>query len=273
MSVKRWALSVFFVWHLVAISVASLESPGGVPRIGPPRHPHNDVIAAGMTPVLDRVAFVLSQNFRKFDRAIGPVRRLTTYYLNVTGVNQSWKMFSTPPEVYQYLRVRYYIGAGAADAGAGARPTWTATELLLPAHREDRVRVVRGYWDAYRDKAMTSALSRFQGHRSDRLIKADTKSSELPDDLAPIGRYFARRFERQSLVPGERILRTEIWYGIAGMALPGYSLDRERMEARFSVLRPYYDGPVENHFDIPAYPGYRSYENEGDIRWFLEYFE
>ena len=40
-----------------------------------------------------------------------------------------------------------------------------------------------------------------------------------------------------------------------------------------SVLRDYYQGPVENHFGTSAYPPYHSEQDQADIRWFLEYFE
>jgi hypothetical protein len=272
MSAKRWALSFFFIWHVTAIALGSLQSPGAVVPVGLPRHPDNNVIAAGVTPALDRIASGLAPIPAAINRAAGPVRTFAAAYLEVTGVAQSWKMFSNPPQVFQYLRVRYYIGR-RGDGRRSALPVWTATELVLPAHREDEIRMVRGYWDGFRDKAMTSALQRFQNGRSDRLIKPDTKSSELPDDIAPIARYFARRFQHDALTPDERILRTEIWYGISSIPPPGESLDPNRLAARRSLLRKYYEGPIENHFGTPVYPAYRSTEDEADIRWFLEYFE
>ena len=273
MSPKRWALSVFFVWHVLAIGIGSLASPGAVLPVGPPRHPVNDPIAATMTPALDRVAAVASRVLPVLTRILRPVRPVATSYLETTGVAQSWKMFSNPPEVLQYIRIRYYVGAAGSAWAQTAGPAWTATELVLPAHREDEVRFFRAYWDAFRDKAMTSALQRFHEGRSSSLIKADTTSSDLPSDLAPIGRYFARRFEREALRADERILRTEVWYGFVPMPAPRVTPNRATTEARLAVLRLYYQGPVENHFGRPRYPVYHVGEQQADILWLLEYFE
>jgi hypothetical protein len=191
-------------------------------------------------------------------------------YVNLTGVAQNWKMFSNPPQVHQYLRVRYYIGRGKDGT---VSPAWTATELVLPAHPENGLRLVRGYRDAFRDKAMTVALQRFHSKRADALVRSDITSRELPDDIAPIGRYFARRFANRTLQADERILRTEIWYGVAPMPPPGATLNRTATDARLSVLREYYEAPVQGHFGRPVYPRYHSVEQEADIQWFLEYFE
>jgi len=269
MSAKRWGLSALFVWHIIAIALGSLASPGAIPPVGPPRHPTGDVFAATLTPPLDVFAARVSRIPAVFARAAGPLQSLAATYLRGTGVSQSWKMFANPPLVHQYLRVRYYVGSRTNEL----RPAWTATELVLPAHREDEVRVVRGYWDAFRDKAMTSALARFHGERSNALLRADTKSAELPNHIAPIARYFARRFQRDSLTSDERVVRTEIWYGIAPMPIPGELSDARTVDKRRTVLGEYYRGPVENHLIAPSYPQYHIVEVEADIQWYLEYFE
>jgi len=274
MSAKRWALSVFFVWHVVSTVLGSLDPSNVVLQpVGPPRHPENDPLAATLTPALDRAAAVAAAFPETLTRVARPLRGMFGAYLEITGLSQNWKMFSAPPEVHQYLRVRYYVGPRGDVLQTVANPAWTATELVLPAHREDEVRLFRGYRDSFRDKAMTTALQRFQRNRDANLLRPDTSSTELPSDLAPIGRYFARRFERDVLQPDERVLRTEIWYGVAPMPPPGATLDRPVTEARLSVLRGYYEGPVQDHFGRPVYPGYHSTEGEADIFWVLEYFE
>ena len=269
MSAKRWALSGLLAWHVVAITLGSLASPGAVLPVGPPRHPTSDVFAATLTPPLDVFAAWVAPIPSGLARAAGPLQGLAANYLAFTGVSQSWKMFSNAPEVYQYLRVRYYVGQRAN----GLRPEWTATELVLPAHREDELRVFHGYWDAFRDKAMTSALQRFHTARSNKLLRGDTTSAELPDHIAPIGRYFARRFERSALRPDERVLRTEIWYGVAPMPRAGETASARQVDERHAVLREYYAGPVENHYIEASYPQYHIVETEADIDWYLEYFE
>jgi hypothetical protein len=272
MSAKHWMLSVFVVWHLTATTLGSLASPGAVRPVDPPRHPDHDVVAGTLTPALDSIAAAAAPMPDAVLRGAGPLRRLADLYLQTIGVSQSWKMFSNPPEVDWYLRARYFVGRSPDEGGPG-EPLWTATELILPAHREDRMRLVTSYWDSFRDKAVTSALQRFHSKRHDGLLKPDTKSSELPDDLAPIGRYFARRFQREALKADERILRTEIWYGVAPMPPPGGTLDRSETEARARVLWNYYEGPVERRFGRPVYPLYHILQWEADIRWYLEYFE
>jgi hypothetical protein len=134
------------------------------------------VIAAAVTPALDRLASAVYPIPDGILHAAGPLRALAATYMGVTGVQQSWKMFSIPPQMHQYLRVRYYIGP-RTRGNIGTRTEWTATELVLPAHREDQIRLVRSYWSGFRDKAMTIALTRFYGNRKDSLIKPDTKSS------------------------------------------------------------------------------------------------
>jgi hypothetical protein len=198
---------------------------------------------------------------------------VVNWYLAATGLGQNWKMFSSPPLVHQYMRVRYYVGPRGASGGGAAGAVWQATELIQPAHREDRIRLLQSYRDSFRDKAMAIALSRFRRNRDADLIRPDTTSAELPNDLAPIARYFARGFERRNLRPDERVVRAEIWYGEAPMPPPGSDFDSARTEARWAVLRTYYQGPVENHFGRPVYPVYHNVENEADIAWVLEYFE
>jgi hypothetical protein len=273
MTIKRFALSLLFAWHVLAVGLGSLASPGAVVPVGPPRYPENDVIAAFVTPRLDALAAAVYPAASMFDRAPLLLQQAVGNYLSLTGVSQSWKMFSNPPMVHQYLRVRYYVGPAAGAGQVTERPSWTATELVLPAHREDEVRLVRGYWDAFRDKAMTSALGRFHQSFDPKLIKPETKSAELPDHLAPILRYFARRFERTALRSDETILRSEIWYGTAPMPAPGETAEPGRVEARHDALREYYQGPVEDHFGRPVYPVYHAGQREADILWVLEYFE
>jgi hypothetical protein len=201
------------------------------------------------------------------------MRRAFDTYLALTGLGQNWKMFSSPSSDHRYLRARYYVGL-RVESGAGAGdPLWTATELILPAHREDQLRFLQSYRDSFRDKALAVALERFYTARDVSLVRRDTKSEELPDDLAPIARYFARRFEGVMLRSDERVLRTEIWSGTAPMPPPGSTPNQTLTEARLAVLRKYYEGPVQNHFGRPVYPVYHRAEREADISWTLEYFE
>jgi hypothetical protein len=272
MSLKQWALSVLFVWHLIATVLGAFASSDEERSVAVSSQPPTDALAALVTPVLDRIAAAVAPFPSTLARTSGPFRSVTNFYLQITGLGQNWKMFSGPPKVHQYMRVRYYVGPRGDFGGFPANPAWFATELIQPAHREDRVRFLQSYRDSFSDKAMAIAMSRFRRDRDAELIRPNTTSAELPDDLAPIARYFARRFETRNLRSDETVLRTEVWYGEAPMPLPGTS-DPESTEARWAVLRPYYEGPVENHFGRPYYPVYHNAEEEGDIFWILEYFE
>jgi hypothetical protein len=275
MSAKQWALSAFFVCHVIATGLGAFQLSGFDLTVGPPRYPANDRLAATLTPLLDSSAAVVAPALDGLLHATRPIGRLAAAYLDITALGQNWKMFSVPPAVHEYLKVRYYIGRREPGGPTSSALSWTATELIMPAYREDemRLRLFGAYRDSFRDKAMSVALQRFRGNRDQRLLRPDTTSAELPDDLAPIGRYFASRFEREALGPDERILRTDIWYGAAPIPPPGTIPDRDATDRRWSVLREYYDGPVEDHFGRPVYPVYHAGETEADITWILEYFE
>jgi hypothetical protein len=176
-------------------------------------------------------------------------------------------MFSNPPQWDEYLRTRYYIKPATGRL-------YTATELVWPALREDRVRLVESYRASYQDKAIAIALASFYGHRKAALIQPDTRSDQLPDDLAPIGRYFARKYVASELKgSGARIVRTEVWVGRAATAPLGQPRDDEALRSRRAALEAYYEGPVEERLNVRPYPPYHGGETEAEIQWLLEYFE
>jgi hypothetical protein len=149
-----------------------------------------------------------------------------------------------------------------------------ATELIMPAHHEDEVRMFQSYRDSYFDKAVAIAEADFYRKRRAALIRPDTQPTELPDALAPILRYFARRFEKTRLSgKGQRIVRTELWIGHAPTAPLGGSPNEAALAERMSTIHDYYDGPVEQRINVPPFPPYHVGEREADILWVLEYFE
>lgn len=194
---------------------------------------------------------------------LGPVRA----YLSVTGLAQEWAMFSNPPREDRYWRVRYYI-----QPTEGRR--WIATELIGPAHREDQVRLARSFRASYQDKALELAFEQFVRRRQPGAIRPDTAPGELPDALAPIGRYFARRFAAANLSgTGGRIVRTEVWVGSAANKPVGSPVEQQGLLERRVALLEYADGPIANRRRVPPYPPYHGVEQEADIEWVLEYFE
>jgi hypothetical protein len=269
MSSTRWAISCFIVWHLLALFVRAL----------PPRelYPASDfaprVAGAGtfVTPVLDLAAQGLRPVALTLGSVTRPIGRAANLYLNTIGFAQQWRMFSHPPTVDQYVRLRYYVGR--AGGSVPSHVEWVATELIVPASPEYEVRLARSYLDSSRDKAIMVALENFQRLREGMVLRDDLRASELPDYVAPVLRYFARRFERDRLVPGEQLLRTEFWYGFAPMTAPGQAKDAELRRGRRLVLEKYANGPVENRAAGLAYPPYHASETEGDITWVFEYYE
>lgn len=188
-------------------------------------------------------------------------------YISLTGQAQQWAMFSSPPHYDTYWRVRYYIQP------ANGRP-WIATELVGPAHREDRIRLAQSFRDSYQDKALELALDAFYKRRKPVALNPGTRPGQLPDDLAPVGRYFARRFARERLRgTDERIVRTEIWVGLADNKEMGSPIDWTALAERRAVLSEFAGGPVENRLRVPPYPPYHGVDEEVGIRWVLEYFE
>ena len=143
----------------------------------------------------------------------------------------------------------------------------------MPAGREDQLRLFRAYRHSYEDKAYSIALERFYTNRPAHLIAPNTRSQDLPDDLAPIGRYYASRFAARALTARERILRVEVWRGSALTPPPGQAADKAARLARQAALLEYYEGPVDVLFNVPRSPPYHAVDNDGDIKWLLEYFE
>jgi hypothetical protein len=270
MSGIRWVVSGFILWHLIALSIGALPNPQRLPPVGAARHPTDDRIAAVITPGLDAVAAAAFEVVETLWTITRPLHGAANTYLSITGLAQRWNMFSNPPTVDQYLRVRYYVGRTDLRE-LEEQPVWTATELVLPAHREDQVRVAQSYRDSFRDKAMAIALEDFFRRRPASLIRRDTSSTELPDDLAPIGRYFGQRFQRAYLRPNERIVRTEIWYGT--VPNPKRGSPSTTPAARVAAINAYHSAPVESPRGIVDYPPYHAREKELDIQWVLEYFE
>ena len=254
---------MLFVWHLTAITFGNLKSPDGYQSSPRPR----TIEPSALAQRLDALARGVQALHRLVWQATAPVRPAIDFYVDVTGLVQPWSMFSNPARYDEYLRVRYYIGADRA------RPRRMVTELVMPAGREDRVKLLRGYRESYEDKAYSIALQRFYQKRSADLVAPGTRPEQLPNDLAPIGRYYAKEYAARGLSPGERILRIELWRGVVITPAPSEPRDERQHLARRAVLLEYYQGPVDVRFNVPLIPPYHAVDREGGIEWLLEYFE
>ena len=264
---RRRLIALFLAWHLFAICVAALPPPGRLSHF-PQRDP-----SAALNPVYYRVTLALDVIARATEflekaawHGTRPLHPAVNAYMRVTGLSQTWSMFANPPTYAQYIRVRYYI-----EPPAGRQ--WVATELVLPSNREDRVRTFQSFRDSYRDKALAVAMGRFYDHRKPALITPDTRPEQLPTDLAPVARYFRKEFSKQYLRDAGRVVRTEVWIGTAPIPRLGTPPDENARLERAVALQTYYDGPVEQRINVPAYPPYHAGEREADISWLLEYYE
>jgi hypothetical protein len=218
-----------------------------------------------VTSVLDAVWGVASTVHSGVWQLTGPVRSVTARYVALLNLGQPWNMFSNPPWFDEYVRIRYFVGRD--------QPRWMATELVLPSEREDRVRLVAGYRGSYRDKSTQVMIERFFTKRRDAEMRPDTRPDELPDDLAPLARFYAGRFEARFVSARERLLRTEVWRGVAMNPRLGEAGSPDAMLARRAALLEYYQGPVEVRFNLPKRAPYHAADRDGDIEWLLEYYE
>jgi len=265
---RRRLVIAFVAWHLIAILLGAIPPSATLsnfPARGAPSAlgPAGD----GITRAIDRVtqlAFVVPKTFLWLT---SPIQPLATTYRRLTGVGQSWAMFSNPPQYDEYVRTRYYVQPPRGR-------TYIVSELVSPALREDRLRLVESYRASYQDKAVAIALAGFYSRRKKELIAPETRSEQLPDDLTPIGRYFARKYAARWLEgSGARIVRTEVWVGRAKSPGLGVPRDEASHQQRMAVLQGYYDGPIEERLRVPDFPPYHAGENEADIQWLLEYYE
>lgn len=265
---RRRLVIAFVVWHLTAIVLGAIPPRSTLSNF-PDRKAPGSLGPTGdaITLIFDRAtqaAFVVPRALLWLMR---PIQRVADEYRRLTGVGQSWAMFSNPPQYDEYMRTRYYVQPARGRA-------YVVTELVSPALREDRVRLVESYRASYQDKAIAIALSAFYSKRKKALIAPETRPEQLPDDLAPIGRYFARKYAERALDGSDaHIVRTEVWVGKAPTEGLGMPRDEAGQRERLAALQTYYEGPIEERFRVPPYPPYHGGENEADIVWVLEYFE
>ena len=267
---RRLAVSLIIAGHLTALVIGSIPDPRELSDPARPDIRGVEPISAWVTPRLDALAQAAGGLHRTLWLLTRPLRPVVSWYLGATGLQQQWAMFWNPSLTDQYVRVRYYVGSGPSG---DVRAKWLATELVSPAHREDRLRLFQSFHDSYLDKAAEIAMGTFRRKRSESLVRPDTTSAELPDSLAPLARYFARRFARSHLVGDERVVRVEVWGGSAPNPAFGSVASRAEVAERLARLGGYYDGPLERRIGSMAYPPYHAEDDEADIQWVLEYYE
>ena len=270
MTISRWVVSLFLLWHLTATALGSIPSADRLDerKVGAVRHPADDPIAAAVTPRLDAVAGTFWQFASELSEAAGSVPAYARIYLRSVGLGQQWVMFGSPPTRDEYVRLRYFVGSSS-----DRKPSWAATELIFPASPEDQIRLGTAYWDKHRDKAIYNAKTAFQRRLQGHAKAGSEPTTAEPKDLAPILRYFTRRFQHDYLAPGERVLRTEFWYGSVPNLPRGTPVNIGVREARLAALHKYYEGPIETRIALPPYGPVFALEREADLSWSLRYLE
>jgi hypothetical protein len=258
---RRRLVSAFIVWHLTAIILVALPAPESRSERFDAWTGYREAVARS----LDVASVGIAKVVDVARAAGGLVRPPVDFYIGTLSLAQQWAMFSNPPRYDEYVRVRLYVQPAAGRV-------WTATELVMPAGPEDRVRILQAYRDSYSDKAFAIALDGFYRSRKPAKVRPDTRPEELPSDLAPVLRYFTRRLTRR-LPSDSRVVRTELWVGRAAAVRPGVAPDIDVLSERRAVLAEYYDGPIEERISVRPYPPYHGVEEEADIDWVLEYFE
>lgn len=255
-------VSAFIVFHVVAISVGATPRPSELPALTTRRLPGARGVVTAM---LDGIAATLKPVHASIDSALTPARPAVRLYLTATGQYELWNMFSRPVQADMYVHLRYYVAA------PGSRRLRVDRELIFPAHPPGRPRVLAGFADSFRDKAVDLSLQSFgtRLERARRSGRGDDEALELAGrELAPLMRFFARRYAVRALPPGGQLVRVELWRGHAPMAPLGHAWGPDRIRRRYEALDAYdaatHGGLVGGDALSPG-----AIAEDADIRWQL----
>ena len=263
MSRSQWLISVLLVCHLSGLVIGAIPRPGELLRVQPPRHPDRNPLAALLTPPLDAAAAAFIPVHDATWRLTTPLRTLSEWYVGLTGLGQRWRMFMNPPTYDEYLKARFHIRQTGAD-----HEIWTASQLVFPSHREDRVRLLQSFRDSYTDKAIAIALADFVNTRT--AVAFDDSTADPSTRLDPLARHFAADFARRHLRPDQQVVGTELWRARVPNPAPGTPAAADAAARRQTLLRRYYDGPVEDR-SRPRPLALGTTVVEEELRWVLEY--
>jgi hypothetical protein len=258
MSGRLWLLSVLVLFHVVAVTVDAIPSPDELRSVQTEiRHPAGDVVSHLLTPLFDAVAIHVASVEPIVYRAVQPLRVVTRPYINA-GLRQSWKMFTVPELYDHYMRLDYYV------TSPGSPQPRRIQELVLPAGREDRVRILHDF----RDKAVLNSMSALLEPQS-----SPTSAGDAPDGLVPLVRYFTNRYREQSFTDGDTIVKTEVWWGAAPIPPPGESIPEAILQSRLDALTHYYGGPVASVLGASSPHELAAEEREADLTWKLQFVD
>ena len=269
---RRSLISLFLVWHLASLAVAAVPDPSELRVAAGTRQSPDDALSARLTPVLDQsAAFLQSAETWAWRLTLLP-RRFTSRYVERLGLVQNWNMFASPPLAAEYLRMRYYSAGGA---GTAEGPLTVATELVFPVDPGGQPPIVRAFWEAYRDKAVSNAVKAYFVERmrqtpttlSPAYVSAAAVDTALARSFVPVVQFFSDRYVQKGLPSGEHLVRVEAWYGWAPSRLRGDPPLSPR--SREAAIARYYKGVVEHLPTRPAVRPVDTIEREADIQWLL----
>lgn len=263
---SHWVISGFIIFQLLSFIVGSTPTPSA---LGTPATPHRENITklgAEVAPVLDRAEGPIRWLDRVVWRATRWIERPIRLYLRGTRQFQRWNMFSHPLRRHEYLHIRYYV---ASPSNPQLR---VHRQLIYPSHTAG-IRLFKSFADSFRDKAMMLTLDLYfrRLKREQEKYGEDRAEQEAQVELFPIINPFMRRQSGRILGPGERLVRAELWRGLAPMPGPGETLPQEVYDARQQTISEYdaatdvsYVGNTEA--DIPPLGAGMT---DADIRWKL----
>jgi len=272
---RRRIISIFLLFHLMALAVSTIPDPKELRLAEGVRESPDDAVSAGVTPVLDSAARSLDDFASRAWQLTTRVRPLARRYVVRLGLEQNWSMFANPPRGSEYLRFRYYSASAQHQPGA---PLTVTTELVFPVAPETESHLFGAYWQAHRDKAISNALVGYFRERLDRAAAGQPlPAAEAGLDpwvgkrFVPVAQFFADRYAHTRLPAGERLVKSEAWYGLA--ASPPRGDAPLFPESRARSIERYYRGSPAKSVDESALRLIDSMEHEADIMWLLVYIQ
>jgi hypothetical protein len=268
---RRALVSLFLVWHLTALAVSAIPDPNELRLVTGVRQSTDDASSALVRPVLDAAALGLGGVAQGAWRLTGVVRPATNGYAGRLGLTQYWAMFGNPPTGAEYLRFRYY---SARDRPGVRSPLTVSTELVFPVAPETENDTARAYWQGHRDKAISNALVAYFRERTSRIKagRAPTPpdpalEARLARTFLPVVHFFSDQYARTRMPAGDRLVRTEAWYGFASSRLRG-DVPIFPQSHRAAIER-YYRGVPEESVPQAVFLPIDATETEADIVWLL----
>ena len=262
MPARAFVTSLLIVFHLIAISLAAIPDRTADPSVEPPPRLDTDPVAIALTPAVRQLARQLASTETMLLQWARPVQAVTQRYVDI-GLPQSWNMFSEPTTNSRFVRFDWYV----RDRG-NPGTVRVFRELVLPSLPEGQTRL----WYSARDKAISVAV------RSYLFVDDRDKSSGRSGDpaltrgphIAPVVRYFHRRFLTARGLAAEQIVRTEIWRGVAPIPPPSDLSRPSNLEQRRQILAKYRDPQPTQVSSLVSSEMWTTY-SEADIVWQLIY--